>query len=363
MAKTQMQSKVQHLTIGPVSLTVIAILANVYACGGRMSGLEESSRIEAANAGGSLQIGAQSHAAGGLTDAIGGASPVAPPADAGSGGRGASIMRWTQVEPDPSYEWSNQICGRSAADVWINLQGRMLNWNGSNWSTVEYQAPGPIHGYYCGGVCDIWLVGAYISGPYIYHWGCDDYTLQTPDFHPEAVWGAGANDVWVVGSGGKVSHWDGVAWNSAVPVDGAEFYLVWGAASDDVWVAGERGILIHFNGVSWSSHNIGTVSSPRAIWGSSATDVWVVGSDTLHHWNGTVWSSVESVTTASLFGIWGSREDDVWVVGEFGTILHWDGTDWLPSPSGTSEDLYGIWGSSSEDIWIVGNRTVLRGQP
>lgn len=90
------------------------------------------------------------------------------------------------------------------------------------------------------------------------------------------VWGSAANDVWAVGFGGAILHWDGSRWTAKASGTTDPFYGVWGSAANDVWAVGSKGMILHWDGGSWTTK----VSSPsnhlRAVWGQ-ASQVWVAG--------------------------------------------------------------------------------------
>ena len=55
---------------------------------------------------------------------------------------------------------------------------------------------------------------------------------------------------------------------------------VWGAAPNDVWAVGDGGAISHWNGTTWSQIQTGTFPYYpflNKVHGSSAADVWVVG--------------------------------------------------------------------------------------
>jgi hypothetical protein len=182
------------------------------------------------------------------------------------------------------------------------------------------------------------------------------------------VWGSGANDVWAVGSGGAILHWNETAWTTVSSSTGIDLYGIWGSGANDVWAVGgfsdEYGTatILHWNGSAWTTVSSGTTDILTGVWGSGASDVWAVGgySDdcgsygTILQWNGSAWATVSSGTTDILTGVWGSRANDVWAVGG-GTIAHWDGTAlWRLLSSGTTNGLSGVWGSGASDVWAVG---------
>lgn len=142
------------------------------------------------------------------------------------------------------------------------------------------------------------------------------------------VHGSGPNDVWVVGTGGAVMHYDGAAWTPR-PIAGADdLGTVLVVAPDDVWAA----------------------------------DFW---RDHLYRWDGQSWTEVEAppvgfdingnTAILALFG----TSDDLWASGSGGNLFHWDGTSWSTVANFgvrvTSID------ASADALWAVGSsQAVLR---
>ncbi|MBX3199854.1 MAG: hypothetical protein KF894_17085 [Labilithrix sp.] len=224
-----------------------------------------------------------------------------------------------------------------------------------------------------------------------------------------AVWGSGAKDVWAVGSGGTITHWDGAAWKR-VPSSAVEtFNAVWGSSASDVWVGGSSDAILHGTGYAGGS----AVWTPapafvggdedyvyparvHAIWGANATDVRVGGApllvftpdDTisgnlLHRTSadagsGTGWEVQSGLDgrwfDATVRAIWGSSARDVWIALDNGneepwargTIAHGtagaagDPLSWTSIDSKSTAPLESIWGSSATDVWAVGGNGIVR---
>lgn len=158
---------------------------------------------------------------------------------------------------------------------------------------------------------------------------CPVSTPVSPLYALTSVWGSGPSDVWAVGSGGTIIHYDGAAW-AITPTDPAmknTFRGVWGSGPNDVWAVGDNGTIRHL--------------AP----GAGRFDV------------------VASPTSEALHGVWGSGPNDVWAVGDNGTILHFDGQAWKASSAafeiGKKPRLAAIWGSGPNDVWIVGDAVAL----
>ena len=55
--------------------------------------------------------------------------------------------------------------------------------------------------------------------------------------------GSADDDVWLVGDGNTVLHWDGERWSDRHgTLRGLDLYSVWSSGPKDVWVAGDHGV-------------------------------------------------------------------------------------------------------------------------
>jgi len=191
----------------------------------------------------------------------------------------------------------------------------------------------------------------------------------TPDPTPpvlerHGVWGANTSDVFSVGLGGTILHYNGFAWSpQTIPVAGYVILTdVWGSSGSDVWVTTNTDTLLHYDGATWSMFvAVGSRGTTTSVWGANTNDVFVVGiGGAILHYNGATWSGQTSGTTTDLLSVWGTSGSDVFAVGRNGTILHYNGAVWSPQPSGTALDLAGVWGSAGNDVFAVGNGGTIR---
>ncbi len=230
------------------------------------------------------------------------------------------------------------------------------------------------------------------------------------------IHGTGAGDVWAVGFGGVVLHYDGDGWTQTVEdesVDllhvwdsspGGEIWLVertgwaeteqrrllrgrpgswqevdpgklegelvdrpWGTGPGDIWVTGytgeegdRYGVIHHFDGASWSSPAAGTGGHLDCVWGSGRDDIFVAGNDgsgyggyIAHFADGQFdWNEYPD---SWIGGLWGSGPNDVWAAGE--DLLHYDGSEWTPTEKPPEYHMFhGVWGSGPDDFWAVGSQ-------
>jgi hypothetical protein len=216
------------------------------------------------------------------------------------------------------------------------------------------------------------------SGPIYAAWGAAgevrfgsrSFTL----FQPNGDMGDGNQVVATKAADGGVV-WGGVT--GSATING-----IWGASADDVWLLGDNsrnnpwqvGLTMHGsrrgNALVWTEIDSRASAVLRGVWGSSATDVWAVGDNgTIRRFTGvpaagSEWTIIASPSQAALQAVWGSGPNDVWAVGTSGTILHWDGATWNTSVAAypvnrKRPDLYAVWGSGPDDVWIVGDGITL----
>ncbi len=169
-----------------------------------------------------------------------------------------------------------------------------------------------------------------------------------------SVWGSSGSNVFAVGDGGTILHYNGTGWAPST-FGSTALLAVAGAGENDVHAVGAGGTILHYNGSSWITEPSYTGYDLKGIWVEPAIDSFVVGSGgTILHDNGTGWTAMSSAIATPLNAVWGSLSTDVFAVGAGGVILHYDGTSWIPMTSGTGNELNGVWGSGPSDVFAVG---------
>jgi hypothetical protein len=216
-----------------------------------------------------------------------------------------------------------------------------------------------------------------------------------------SVWGTAKNDVWAVGSGGTIVHWDGTAWVSTPTTIRNTLRAVRGSGPNDVWAVAMTDTILHSNGFAngsaeWTLVN-GAVSAESA---SAALSLWSarpgdlrIGTRARNFYDpdtgefpyidqytlktdadgGVGWEPV--LGEGNVYGIWGSSETDLWIVADNSELrtqtwqkgmtkhgtLSKGGFVWKEVDSQSSLRLEGIWGSAASDpIWAVGERGTIR---
>jgi hypothetical protein len=221
------------------------------------------------------------------------------------------------------------VWGNTATDAFAvrrdplppSLSSTVLHYNGQTWASSLFRGCS-----FCGGynavttsatnsaivVGDSGLVARY------------DGSQWTPESsgttsNLNAVWSAGpGNPVFAVGDGGTIVAYAGAStgWQPQTSGTTNALKAVWGTSSSDVFAVGAGGIVLHFNGTSWSAQPSGTTQDLHGVWGASSSSVFAVGSgNTILHYDGASWTAQPANAAIDLSGVWGSSGSDVFAVG------------------------------------------------
>jgi hypothetical protein len=182
------------------------------------------------------------------------------------------------------------------------------------------------------------------------------------------VWGASADDVWIVGGDGFdrdpfLCHYDGVAFTAqTLPEPSFEthaLFKVWGTAADDVYAVGDAGWIVHYDGVEWSEQPSGTTSDLISLWGASPTEIVAVGgraTGVLARFDGTGWTTTVQSDLPGLNGVFVDADGTATVVGALGVagrVAPGDTTVEV-EPTGTQLALHAVFGEPEGDLYGVG---------
>jgi hypothetical protein len=255
----------------------------------------------------------------------------------------------------------------------------LLEWN----TVVDGYAPGALFSGWAGGPDDVWLVGGERGRSVVLHYDGTSWESLDPGLNQQLWWVHGFPDgtVYVCGDGGAVGRWNGSTWeqlDSGAP--GTVFYGIWGATADDIWVVGgptpapasgvtpEGDVVLHFDGSAFQRQQIQVLLDKPAsaqknlfkVWGASADKVFIVGSSGLAlHYDGTSWEKFETPAVGqALFTVSGRSATDVYAVGGEGVavMLHWDGSAWseVELPRGAPQAIQGVWTAPGQPVYLGG---------
>ncbi len=225
---------------------------------------------------------------------------------------------------------------------------------------------------------DIWAVGETTSPlkAVVIHWTqqtkWEMQSIPALANYLYDVWGTDRSNVWAVGNGGIILHYDGARWMSVTSPTAEGLGALWGSSRSDVWAVGydltqKRGLIVRFDGNSWSLQSSASIFDNvifSAIWGTGPRDIWIAGrledgsAGKLLHLNAVGhWEDKTPAAGAgdSLSGVWLSTSTSGWAVGSGGVIMQLSGSTWTPlNPSATMSNLKAVSGLSGSEVWALG---------
>jgi hypothetical protein len=192
-----------------------------------------------------------------------------------------------------------------------------------------------------------------------------------------AIWGTSSKDLWTVGgplgNGGEalVLRFDGATWKTQHVGGDASYWWVHGTGANDVWMVGEKGRITHWDGARFEEKTSGTSATLFGVWAAAPDDAWAVGgtpdqpnetNDVVLHWDGASWKpeALPVANKVALFKVWGMSKDDVWVVGANGVVWRRARGAWTQEAKGVAQGrLTTVAGCSPNEIYAVGGRDLL----
>ena len=278
----------------------------------------------------------------------------------------------------PQHDSSKSASGSSVSNVFaMNEVGASAYYSTTySWgamqsgTTMNSGTTSNLTGVWGSSATDVFAVG--VGGIILHYdgnpedsWSAMDNSITTSTLN--GVWGSSATDVFAVGADGFILHYDGSDWDEigSSAMEAHYFLGVWGSSSTDVYVVGgfTGNEIFHYDGTNWVNvFHESNLEFPflQAVWGTPGNDIFAVGNGgIIRHKDGPDWDTMNSETTDTLRDVWGSSASNVFAVGVNGTLLHYNGNPegtWSSDiESGTTKNLLGIWGSSASDVFVVGN--------
>ncbi len=248
--------------------------------------------------------------------------------------------------------------GTAAPDVWT-----VVPWTGTETGIASLWGSS---------ATDVWLAGTLLAH-------CDGATAQVvasglPSGNPAQItWngvaGSGPHDVWLVGTKGMVSHYDGTQWTASQAPTVGNLNGVWVSAAGEAWAVGQAGVVIHYvPGTGWSRADFGS-NDWQSVWGTPGGDVWI-GGDGLARRAAAATAFSQAIDTldpaffATVFAIRDDGHGGIVAVGENGNAIRWNGSAWAAEATLTNERLSGLWLDSTGAGWSVGaSLAILRRRP
>ncbi|MCW4025245.1 MAG: hypothetical protein NWF01_09460 [Candidatus Bathyarchaeota archaeon] len=180
-----------------------------------------------------------------------------------------------------------------------------------------------------------------------------------------------ASNVWAVGDGGVIIHWDGENWVTETSPTTENLYSVCFVNDSSGWAVGgnsDSGIILNYDGAAWTvwttiSFDPGVTTQDTinatlysVIMHDSGMSGWAVGANgiALSYSAGT-WYGLTDVASSTLRSVSMIHATyDGWAVGDNGTFVHLTGIGWDTINLPTNQDLYAIQMTSATSGWACG---------
>lgn len=140
-----------------------------------------------------------------------------------------------------------------------------------------------------------------------------------------------ADDVWAVGLGGTIAHFDGGAWREvgigAAPVGWSAMH----GAGGRIVLVGSSGAIAVSDGAGLVPIDSPTAFTLRGVHSADGATFWAVGDNgTVIRGQGDAWSLVAVPTSQNLRAVVALAPTDAYAVGDGGVVLHFNGALWSP---------------------------------
>lgn len=246
---------------------------------------------------------------------------------------------WAHVE---AVRWrgTHDVFGFGPGDIWaVGDDGMILRMDGAGWRSLRFDGasvlPHPLGDFSAPArkvaLRAVW--GTSASSVYVVGDGgtalrFDGTTWRVIPTGVTAdltdVWGLpGGGDPYATTSDGRVLR---LGATGATPVAGLQapgaLHAVWGTSASNLYVVGDGGALYRFNGLAWTRTRLPTRATLYDVRGTSAGNVFVAGAmGALYRWDGTRWAPEKSPGgNRQLFGLWTTPSGRVLAAGGGGLL-------------------------------------------
>ena len=160
--------------------------------------------------------------------------------------------------------------------------------------------------------------------------GYEDYIYDIAIVEPP-------DNIWAVGTYGKIFHYNGKEWQSVPSPTKLHLFGLAFPRPDEGWAVGASSNILHYNGQAWEKVEPPVHCYLSGVSFASPQEGWAVGNNgvILHYTADKGWQVYPSPTKVNLYSVQLISPDNGWIVGAGGTILHYNGQKWQPLASPT----------------------------
>jgi len=264
------------------------------------------------------------------------------------GGDETLMARWkggtfseTIIFPGYQAPWISDLHGTSASDVWaVGINGLVLNFDGTQWNDANPSSLWEnFYGVWSPSPGQALVAGSYGVRRFRPDGGYDELLTINGSAYLQGIWGSGSR-AWAVGDDGtgKAIIYSADP-NGPWPLEDAGMRVsslrtlsaVHGSGPSDVWAVGSGGSVAHFDGGAWGPVDISSLDDLNDVWVTpDGGDVWITTFYTpkVYHrgpagqWSSFVPPGADNVRIAQ---VQVTGNGDVWFVGSVGAADFPDG--------------------------------------
>lgn len=197
---------------------------------------------------------------------------------------------WTQRTNPAAAHYGNMWVQNSTTVIAAGLNGTIIRWDGANWTRepTPWNETGTstvpdLYDVFGSGGLNVWAVGPQQK---IVRFDGTFWSEVTP---PDAtvgvtfvsVWGTGPNNMILFGSPGasqpNIAYRKGSTEFAAISVALSDPKGIFGVSGTNVWAVGGGGEISHWDGVEWLAHTSPTMQRLDDVWAPNATEAFAVG--------------------------------------------------------------------------------------
>jgi photosystem II stability/assembly factor-like uncharacterized protein len=193
----------------------------------------------------------------------------------------------------------------------------------------------------------------------VYYWnGIDWADFDTGNHAWKAIDTLAFEDVWMVGNGSNIAHFDG-SFTFYTSPENSNLTSIHMLSPTSGFAAGNKGIILEWDGSSWEATDLGSQAF-EDIYMISSTEGWVVADNgTIFHLKNGIWQDESLNSSVALNTVYMLDAFDGWVAGQ-NAVYRWDGSSWNFFQSDPQQ-----WRSlemlDNTDGWLIGsNGTIYR---
>jgi photosystem II stability/assembly factor-like uncharacterized protein len=195
------------------------------------------------------------------------------------------------------------------------------------------------------------ITGYQLQVDTVYEWNLDQSGV-TSDIIASSI--VTDSDMWAVGLGGLVLHFDGTQWSQVDVGSSANFNDVCFIDASNGFIVGDEGTILYFDGSTWTAVDVG---SPNNINGVSFADInnGVVVGDTglVAVYTDGLWEKITTGDENELYDVDMVNANSIWACGLGKIVVNYDGIEWSANVIG-NKDHYSISMVDENTGWTVG---------